>query len=101
MPLGESITQIEWAVLQNAALVDVPYLAVNGYTILSGQPFIAIFTLNTATGGLVNKQETLLLQQETCNQIEWVVVNNNAYLGIWGFDSVQRQFLSQHFYIEP
>ena len=92
MALGESITQIEWAVVKNAALVDVPYLAVNGYTILSGQPFIAIFTLNTTTGGLVNKQETLLLQQESCNQIEWVVINNNAYLGIWGFDSDQRNF---------
>ena len=56
--------------------------------------------LNTATGGLVNEQKTYLLQQETCNQIEWVVVNNKAYLGIWGFDSLSKRLLSQHVYIK-
>lgn len=101
MPSGNSITQIEWAVLENTSLVDVAYLAVNGYTILSNQPFIDVFTLNTTTGGLVNKQETFLLQQESCNQIEWVVVNNSAYLGIWGFDSFQNNYYLSTFILNP
>ena len=92
MPSNESITQAEWTVLQNTALVDAPYLAINGYNTASKQPFIAIFTLNTATGGLINKQEASLAQQESCNQIEWVVINNTAYLGFWGFNSLQNNY---------
>ncbi len=101
MASSESITQIEWVVIQNASLQDVSYLAVNGYDILSNRPFIAIFTLNETTGGLANKQKTFLLQQETCNQIEWVVINNNAYLGIWGLDSLQNQYYLSTFILNP
>ena len=92
MASGESIIQIEWVVLNN-----ISYLATNSYDLLSNRPFIATFTLTTNTGGLTNKYKSYLLQQENCNQIEWVVVNNNAYLGFWGFDSLQNRYILSTF----
>lgn len=88
----ESVVQIAWVVIQNSTPIDIAYLAINGYESLSTAPFLTIFTLDETTGALTNKQKLLLLPQETCNQIVWVVVNNNAYLGTWGFDSLANNY---------
>lgn len=81
----ESITVIDWVDVNNTG-----YIASWGIDSTKHAPYIAIFTLDPSTGALFNKQKIILNSLQTIGQTQWVVVDNVAYLAVWGFDG-QRQ----------
>jgi len=89
---SESMTQIEWTVVNNNA-----YLGVDAYDTLSTRSLIAVYRLNQSTGKFDTRQVTYLPKGESCPQIAWVVVNNNAYLGFWGFNSLKQKYFVSSF----
>lgn len=82
----ESINQIAWVVVQNTA-----YLGLWGLDTGLNKYFITLYRLNSSTGSLINQQKTLLNSSESLTQIEWTVVNNNAYLGVDAYDTLSTR----------
>ena len=59
--------------------------------------FISLYTFNQNTQQFINPNVTYFTIQTSITQIEWVIANNIAYLGIRGFNGLQNLFYQSVF----